>query len=424
MRASEAKTASALRMPFTSDPDDLTKLFLVHLTRNEPQRAAATLRRLVSESNLLDGRAFRPLFRSAERHVDVFLDALLADEQTTFSCLSLAAKALELGRRVGRLPAVRARIAALAAAGTLPAARFGGTEFLWSYMAAHARVIRDVARLKYSGLTLPIRLEETVPLATQLSPNLSLPATLRDRLYQNTRFTGFGREEWEKRLRTAFCVDHITTDSPLLHFHFAGENSSGRDGGSLDALIDLDAAEAFFSQFKSSQGILFVFVHGGFTRIVISAFRRIKRDDGVVVRRRAPGPNLIATSSDSRTALFQVMRAIQDGKSVLVAPDAQIGTMGSSMRILGSEVPMADGTPFVAYESGCETVWISMQCTGKRFRPNLVPGPARGDGEGFKSFKRRWLDFYAEQLEELLTGDPINLSLTPGRWTQFLERAG
>lgn len=405
-------------------PDDPTKLFLLHLKKSEPRRAAAIFSRLAADADWMALGAFRPLLRSAERHPDVLLDTLLADEQTIFGHLSLAAKALAIGWKVGRLPEVRARIATLAASGTLPATRFGSGDFLGSYGASGAPVFGELARLKYSGSALPIRLEETVPLATRLSSNLDLTQALRDRLYQNTRCIEFGREEWERRLRTAFCVDHITTDSGFLIPRFTRTNISRDDDRSLDVLIDLDAAKASFSQFKSPNGILFVFLHGGFAPLVISAFRRIEQS-GVVVGRgakgRAPKPNFIGTDTDPRTALFQMMRAIQDGKSVLVAPDAQIGTMVSSIQVLGRDVPMADGTPFVAYESGCETVWISMQRAGDRFTPNLVPGPVRSEGEGFNPFKRRWLDFYAEQVEGLLRGDPINLAVRPGRWTQFLN---
>jgi hypothetical protein len=410
-------------MMFRPPPDDPTQQFLFHMKKNEPQRAAAILSRLAADSDWLALGAFRPLFRSAQRHVDVFLDALLADEQTTFGHLSLAAKALETGWKAGRLPEVRARIAALAASGRLPPTRFGISDLLGLHRAGGAPVFVDLARLKYSGATLPIRLDETVPLAARLSSRLTLTTALLERLYSNSRFRELGREEWERRLRTAFCVDHITSDAGQLIPHFTQKKIPLEGNRSLDVLIDLDAAKAAFAQLKSSQGALFVLLHGGFTGLVISTFRRMK--NGVIVGRGAAGrpatPNYIGTDTDPRTALFQMMRAIEDGKSVLVAPDALIGTMASSMQVLGSNVPMADGTPFIAFESGCETVWISMQRKGDFFTPNLVPGPVRSGGEGFKSFKQRRLDFYAGEVEGLLRGDPINLAVRPGRWAMFLN---
>lgn len=56
---------------------------------------------------------------------------------------------------------------------------------------------------------------------------------------------------------------------------------------------------------------------------------------------------------------------------------------------------------------------------GAGVAPNILIGPTREEGEGYRDFSERWFKFYAERLEETLTGDPRNISLRPF-WVSIL----
>jgi hypothetical protein len=124
---------------------------------------------------------------------------------------------------------------------------------------------------------------------------------------------------------------------------------------------------------------------------------------------------------DPNAALFVGVRAIQDGNPILIAADARAGTYKSSIRVLGIDVPMADGAPFIAYETGCDTIWLSVERFEQKFVPTFVPGPARRTGEKFDAFRERWFSFYTDQVNRILTGDPRSLALR-AQWARLFAK--
>jgi hypothetical protein len=97
-----------------------------------------------------------------------------------------------------------------------------------------------------------------------------------------------------------------------------------------------------------------------------------------------------------------------------------LGTRDSPLQVLGEELRISQGAPFVAYETGCKTFWISVRRSGERFIPAVEAGPARLDQETYGAFKARWLEFYGNCVDGLLRGDPDNLALRP-QWVRWLD---
>ena len=83
-------------------------------------------------------------------------------------------------------------------------------------------------------------------------------------------------------------------------------------------------------------------------------------------------------------------------------------------------MPVADGAPFIAYETGCETFWLGVERRRDGFAPNFVQGPSRRAGERFAQFRERWFSFYGGQIQRTLTGDPANLTLRP-QWAKLFS---
>jgi hypothetical protein len=107
-----------------------------------------------------------------------------------------------------------------------------------------------------------------------------------------------------------------------------------------------------------------------------------------------------------------------------MAPDGMIGRSVSKISVLGMEIELPSGAAYSAYVSKCNTAWMTLVRDGASVVPNILIGPTREKGEGYLDFSRRWFKFYGERLEETLTGDPRNISLSP-LWVGILtERAG
>jgi hypothetical protein len=122
--------------------------------------------------------------------------------------------------------------------------------------------------------------------------------------------------------------------------------------------------------------------------------------------------------SDPNAALYLGLKAIEDGRPILIAADARVGKYKSAIKVLNVDVPMADGAPFIAYETHCDTIWLSVERFEQKFIPIFVPGPVRRPGETFDSFRERWFSFYSDQVNRILTGDPYSLALR-AQWARL-----
>lgn len=400
--------------PEPSRRGNLPGTFLSQLNRGDPRSAAVTLTSLARRPGWLDTGAFRELARRAEPFGALFLDALLLAEEVTFGRIMVAAKALELAAATGRLEELRKRIDQLAANGGLATLKFG-VEDLLVKLPRHSSALADLARLKY-GDCVGRRFTDSIELAEHIAQRIELPRRFADRLYGESRRNDMKRDDWERRLRIAFAIDHISSDKPWLTTHLRRETSFNIVARS-SFLVD-EAEQA--ARPARTEGSLFVILHGGFLSFALDSFVRL-HPDGLIVRRQggARRPNTLVLQ-DPRFGLFQIVRALENGTSILMTPDAAVGTRSALVRIFDAEFAVPEGAPFVAYETGCQTFWLWVRRDGRRFVPELVAGPARLDGERYASFKQRWLEFYGEQVNNFLRGAPDNLALRP-QWTRWLS---
>jgi hypothetical protein len=396
-------------------PNALAQSFLSDLSENETRLAAATFSRLANLPGWIEHGFFQSLARSAETHPKAFLDALLAAEETTFTRLSFIAKALELGWKLGRFDAVRSRTEALRASGEHRSVRFNSGDAL-PRIAPTPAVLAEVSRIKYpEGVG---DFATFLGFSEQAWTRIDLPARVLGTLYDHADDKTVSREDWERRVRTAFCVDQMSVDYITLSAR------SWKQGRVLDRLSIASPHETLgpsLRQLKSSKGLLFVFMHGGFPVHVASTFRLLDADGVRVGTSPVSQANILATAQNPKAALFLMMRSIEDGRSILLAADGADGKRNTSLRVIDREFRMAEGAPFIAYETGCETVWLYVQRKEGQFVPGFALGPRRSGPESYKAFKERWLAFYAERIEAVLSGDPDDLALR-APWERFLMR--
>jgi lauroyl/myristoyl acyltransferase len=162
---------------------------------------------------------------------------------------------------------------------------------------------------------------------------------------------------------------------------------------------------------------LFLTFHGGFVIMARKLFATLFRD-GVSIQNHRSRANFSA-KLDPAAALFNALRALQEGKSVIMSPDGPYGKHSCAMHVLGRTAEMADGAAFLAYEAKCETAWFTVVRDDSGFRPDIQVGPRREDGERYKQFQQRLCDFYGERIAALYSGDPRNIALSR-RWVDHL----
>ena len=121
----------------------------------------------------------------------------------------------------------------------------------------------------------------------------------------------------------------------------------------------------------------------------------------------------VGKGSNVHASSFKAVKVLQGKKMLLMVPDAgaRKSKQTSEAKVLGIPITFADGAPTFAFESACATGWYTMAREGDRFVPVVEPGPSREPKEPFKTFKDRWWEFYAAQVEKLFTGDPRNITL-------------
>ena len=66
--------------------------------------------------------------------------------------------------------------------------------------------------LKYRGVPNLEREADLFQNAELLAARVDVPQSLLDHLYTNSRRGPVSRTDWEKRVRTAFCIDHMIRD--------------------------------------------------------------------------------------------------------------------------------------------------------------------------------------------------------------------
>ncbi len=217
------------------------------------------------------------------------------------------------------------------------------------------------------------------------------------------------REIWIRQAMVASSMEYLLED-------FFSGRSPWRLRDMFDAASVLRAAEAM----RSPRGVLALTFHGGFLGLV-RHFPAEFVDGSLVIDAETRPKYRSVGANNPGAALLAALHALQEGRSVCIAPDGSAGRRAASIRVLGADCPVADGAAFLAHETGCDTVWYAIRREGRAFVPVVEPGPSRTRGETLPEFRARLMAFYSGKIAEHFTGDPQNLVLLNGWSRRFFH---
>lgn len=349
----------------------------------------------------------------------LLLDLMLMSAPATLSRMGLVERTSSIGLACGRVDEVLNAIGALASAPASMVVTWNSTVRMSFGKRFGKRGTRELMKLKYLGV--PIAPSRLLEIAEVLADRIEVSRAMLDRLHTRTRHPDISRPEWERRVRTAFAIDHVTKDFLGMSSPDVANWLGAKEGavGSMKRQIDETLAST-----DRSKGVVVATFHGGFSRLNIALFQHLF-PDGVTVlgglskAKSSDVERYIRVVGNERGALFQALRAVQDGKALWIGADAPFGNSKHSIEVAGAKVPVADGAPFVAFETRCPTLWLATVRTDFGFSVVSTLGPVRTAGEKYQAFKDRWFSFYRTCIEEFLTGDPRNLALRP-HWMHYL----
>jgi hypothetical protein len=374
-----------------------------HLRRDELQHAAEIVVNAIRlDPSRVGIASIKGAFSRADR-LDLLLDLFLSEDAQAGLSVALVAEACVLGSTLNRTAEVESWLEARQRG----ALAWTNYDYLRSLVPRSHPLVPRLRALKYPDFPDIQSSGDLVTYAEKIADRIVISQQALDKLYSCSRFSTLPRDVWERRVRVSFCIDHITTDVYLDWYD----------------LFDQDVSQAALSRLDASKGNLLITTHGGFISIAASWLRRAVPDRLVLVNKNRTGLTnrlKISANEDVRAALFTLHRALQDKQTVLMAPDSQVGSLQSSITVLGSERRLADGAAFLACETGCSTAWYTVVREGSRFTPVIVAAPTREPGEKYQHFKGRLYGFYAEQIESMMTGDPDNIVFKQG-WMREIE---
>ncbi|HEX3653032.1 MAG TPA: hypothetical protein VHU18_09445 [Rhizomicrobium sp.] len=236
-------------------------------------------------------------------------------------------------------------------------------------------------------------LSEALDDARRRAQAIVLPEPLLDFLYSRTRCRSMSRSEWEREIRVATALDENFTrfcSMPLV-------KDVGRS-------VDKESRKAVVRELQSAGNLVLGF-HGGFGYMRRRLFGRMF-PQGIII-----GATTRHSAADGAHALFAAREALLSGGAALIAPDGRFGKESGLISILGAQLPITDGAPFLAHSTGCSVIWLALVRIGDTFTFKTTSAPRREEGESFSSYRERFYRFYGDQLEEAFTGDPANLPL-------------
>jgi hypothetical protein len=223
---------------------------------------------------------------------------------------------------------------------------------------------------------------------------VAIPASILDFLYSHTRHPCTSRFQWERDVRVATALDENFMRFGCMPLF----KDIGRRVGNA-------AREALVRELKSA-GTLVLGFHGGFGYARRRLFARLFPESIII---GATGKH---TATDGAHALFAAREALLQDGLVLIAPDGRFGKESGTISVLGAQLPVTDGAPFLAHTTRCRVAWLALIRTEDKFALETMPAPRAEEGERFAGYKERLYRFYADRLEEAFTGDPANLPLT------------
>jgi hypothetical protein len=254
----------------------------------------------------------------------------------------------------------------------------------------------------YAGVPQPedphLLFENAEMVADVVKPNPALGY-----LYDHAREPKAPRESWIRQAHVATCAELILKD---FFRHLSLQE--------LEVLFDPEAGARAARAMSSPRGVLALTFHGGYSTLLRHSFTA-RTDHGVIIGPLAAAKFRMLDGNDPGAALFAALRTLNEGHAVYVAPDGPFGKPAGSIEVLGATCPVAAGAPFLAYETGCDTVFFTLKRNGRLLAPHVAPGPSRDPDETLETFQARLIGFYRDRIEACLTGDPQNVALA-ARW--------
>jgi hypothetical protein len=233
--------------------------------------------------------------------------------------------------------------------------------------------------------------------ADRIATHIDVEAPVLDFLWGHSRWQFLPRSQWENEIRRSLAIDQV------LSTYFRSMRFGRADFRRfIDPAAVQKLKETVVSD-PSGRGTLLLTFHGTFPTIARMLFSQLF-PDGVQLAARTVG-------GDPRSAMFNALRALQEGRPVLLSPDGAKGKLSAKLSFLGKTRAAGSGAAYLAHASRCRTAWYVVCRDGERFFPVVDAGPSPAEGESFNAFASRLFDFCSARIETILTGDPQNLML-------------
>lgn len=390
------------------DFDEAVGHFIETIKRGDRAAASDALDRLSVSPRFLEER-LRPILDAAKTagRLDLLFTLFANAAPRTLSRFSIVATAAVMGIEIERRREALALLEVAQRRSDTQPIRFGTMDMLSQLARLDQELAERLSLLKYNGIRM--KTESDIFLAAKaLADRIDLDPLLLDFLFEHRRSRSLPREAWEERIRIAFCVGQLIWDRPR------SASPAGRVLRYGNLVSEADRKEAF-AGIDRTNGVLLATVHGGTTPLNRVLFQE-EFEEHVIVANSTTASTQISVKNNLDGGLFQTLRAMSRGKSVLIAPDGAHGTRNYFGEVLGRSIRTAAGAAFLAYESRCYCAWYYTVPTGDRFLPVVVTAPKPDKQESFESFAERWLSFYWAEFENLLTGDPDGICLIGRYW--------
>ncbi|HEY4114984.1 MAG TPA: hypothetical protein VGM17_13100 [Rhizomicrobium sp.] len=306
----------------------------------------------------------------------------------------------------------------------LPAqCRFGPLDYLRAYETVDERVFAALFCIKFGAWACETS-SDPFQKAAEYSDRFVVAPETAEFFFRHCRDKSMDFDEWLREFKTSQVLNHLFVDGSSLHRLRRNANPAIRQMvanfsrmGSLESCLDVAEAKRTFEGLDRSRGLLLSTFHSGFLRTSNFFFVNCMPDPFWITAKGEEQSNVVIVQGKERAAAFRTFKALKQGRAVLMAPDGpHYGeASGITIEVLGLKTKVSEGAAVLAYESNCDTGWISAVRRGRMFAPEYVPGPRRAEGEPYKAFRARWVSFYADRIECALSSGPENV-VAFSRW--------
>lgn len=306
---------------------------------------------------------------------------------------------------------------------------FGLHDYLRAYESLGDRVLAALFCLKDRAWILDTS-GDILEKAAQLADRFEVAPETAQFFYSHRADRDMSLAAWLPQFKTTQVLSHLYSDGvDARRFRHDPDGDYRKTATSfcrmarMTEYLDDEGAKRLFESLDRSRGLLLCTFHGGFLRMSSYFFVKFMPNPFWVTAKGEEQSNIVVVKGNEHGAAFRTFKALVQGKAVLMAPDGpHYGETSSvEVEIFGLKAKISEGAAVLAYESKCDTGWISAVRRGNMFVPDYLPGPRRLQGETYKVFRDRWVSFYVRCIERAFSSPenlvPISRWATPGgRW--------